>query len=294
MEGKAQTVLGLVEPSSLGKTLTHEHLFIEFQCAYTDPPSSQIKKAKEIVNKQIELSNLGWIRYYPYSVPTNLQVDQLDIAIQEAQFFKDAGGQTIVDVTTNGIRIQRNPVLLQTIAERTGLNIIAGAGYYVGKTHPGDMSQRSEQQLCELIVKEITQGMDETPTKAGVIGEIGCSWPLQENEKKVLRAAATAQRITGAPLIIHPGRHEDSPLEIMNVLAEAGADIPRTVMSHLDRTVFHYDNLLKLADAFPGLYLEFDLFGTECSYYQLNEKVDMPSDGQRIDTIVKLVKDGLF
>jgi len=40
----------------------------------------------------------------------------------------------------------------------------------------------------------------------------GCSWPLQENEKKVLRAAAKAQRISGAPLLIHPARHQDSPL----------------------------------------------------------------------------------
>jgi len=46
-------------------------------------------------------------------------------------------------------------------------------------------------------------------------------------------------------------------------------------MSHLDRTLFSKSSLLELAQS--GIYLEFDLFGTEVSHYQLNEKVDMPS-----------------
>ena len=39
------------------------------------------------------------------------------------------------------------------------------------------------------------------------------------------------------PLIIHPGRAEEAPFEIIDVLREAGADISKTVMSHLDRTL---------------------------------------------------------
>ena len=41
-----------------------------------------------------------------------------------------------------------------------------------------------------------------------------------------------------------------------------------------------------------GSYLELDLFGTECSYYQLNEAFCMPSDGQRIERIRQLVHEG--
>ena len=41
-----------------------------------------------------------------------------------------------------------------------------------------------------------------------------------------------------------------------------------------------------------GSFLEFDLFGVECSYYQLNEMFSMPSDAQRIDTLVRLVDQG--
>jgi len=61
-------------------------------------------------------------------------------------------------------------------------------------------------------------------------------------------------------------------------------------MSHVDRTVFQRENLLKLAQT--GIYIEYDLFGVECSYYQLNENVDMPSDAQRIDDVMFLIHHG--
>jgi phosphotriesterase-related protein len=41
-----------------------------------------------------------------------------------------------------------------------------------------------------------------------------------------------------------------------------------------------------------GSYLEFDLFGVECSHYQLNRKVDMPSDAQRINYLYQLIGEG--
>ena len=105
-----------------------------------------------------------------------------------------------------------------------------------------------------------------------------------------MKASALAQKETGAPLIIHPGRNEDAPMQIVNVLKEAGGDISRTVMSHLDRTLFTDDRWEELAKT--GIYLELDLFGIECSYYQQNNDVYMPHDGQRIERVVKLVKNG--
>lgn len=72
---------------------------------------------------------------------------------------------------------------------------------------------------------------------------------------------------TGAPLNIHPGRHEASPGQILDVLEAAGADISHTTMSHLDRTIFDDKKLLEFAQR--GCYLEYDLFGIECSHYQV-------------------------
>ena len=117
-----------------------------------------------------------------------------------------------------------------------------------------DMDRLTEDAIVEQIVRDVMEGVDGTVIRSGVIGEIGCSWPLAENERKVLRASVQAQRITGAPLLIHPGRDETAPLQIIEVLTEAGADLSRTIMGHLDRTVFLRGTLTQIAKT--GCYME--------------------------------------
>ena len=136
----------------------------------------------------------------------------------------------------------------------------------------------------------MTEGVGDTSIKCGVIGEVGCSWPLAPEEKKSLQAAAAAQAQTGAPLIIHPGRNQESPVEIVRILQEGGADIKKTVMSHLDRTIQDDSKLLELAKT--GIYLEYDFFGIELSYYQPNPAVDNITDAQRIQKIKLLASEG--
>lgn len=41
-----------------------------------------------------------------------------------------------------------------------------------------------------------------------------------------------------------------------------------------------------------GCFCQFDLFGTECSFYQLNPEQDMLSDAQRVDKIRLMVAEG--
>lgn len=41
-----------------------------------------------------------------------------------------------------------------------------------------------------------------------------------------------------------------------------------------------------------GVYCQFDLFGVECSLYQLNLHMDMPSDAQRMQKVLCLVNEG--
>lgn len=55
-------------------------------------------------------------------------------------------------------------------------------------------------------------------------------------------------------------------------------------------TVRETNRLLEFAAT--GAYCQFDLFGTECSFYQLNTEFDMPSDAQRMDYITRLVREG--
>ena len=282
--GLVQTVLGPVRPEELGPTTTHEHLLIDFLCMF-NPPAEASERFKAF--QPVTLENLGWIRYDPFRNRDNLLLLDEDTAVSEVLMYKRAGGGAIVDVTTIGIG--RDPRALARISRSTGLHIVMGAGYYVDAVHPDGMDDRSDADLAREMAGEITDGVDDTGIRAGIIGELGCSWPLTENERKVLRAAASAQRETGASILVHPGRNEAAPFEILDVLAEAGADVSRVIIGHLDRTVVDHGALIELAR--KGSCLEYDLFGSETSYYPLSE-MDMPSDAQRLGFITRLIGEG--
>ncbi len=280
-KGMAQTVLGPVEPGRLGPTMTHEHLFIDFRLMFNQPADPA---SRRLAMQRLAMENLGWVRYNQYRSMDNLTLQDEDIAIQEARRFMGVGGGTIVDATSIGIG--RDPLALARVARAVGINVIMGAGYYVDAAHPAEVAASSEEELARRIVADIQLGVDDTGVRAGVIGEIGCTWPLADSERKVLRASAMAQQETGAPILVHPGRNEAAPAEIIAVLSEAGADVSRVIMGHLDRTIASFDTLRALAGA--GCYLEWDLFGNESSHYPLSD-IDMPSDAQRMDLIKRMI-----
>ena len=281
--GKVQTVLGPVDPQSLGPTTTHEHLLIDFRIMYSEPA---VAPPEDMAHKEITLQNRGWIHYNHYSNYFNLLLDDVDLAIDEARLFKQAGGGAIAEVTTIGIG--RDPLGLAQVSEGSGVPIVMGAGFYVDAVHPEDMHLRSEDDLARKIIEDIQEGVDGTGVRAGIIGEVGCTWLLTDNERKSLRASATAQRETGAAILIHPGRHDSAPMEIIGILADAGADVSRVIMGHLDRTIENFETLAEIAAT--GCFLEWDLFGNELSHYPLSH-VDMPSDGQRMDMIGRAVNE---
>jgi len=110
------------------------------------------------------------------------------------------------------------------------------------------------------------------------------------NEKKVLRAAIAAQRETGAPLMVHPGRHPRMPMEIVELIRKEGGDPRRTIMCHICRTIADVRAVIDLAQT--GIWLEYDLFGLENSYYPYNPSFDMPNDGGRMAHVLALVEAG--
>lgn len=288
MAGRIQTVLGALDPTKLGQTLTHEHIRMDYRNCYIKPPREDHQD--KIHDNKINLRNLGFVRQYPYSHVHNLSFgdEDLQTMIAEVAEYKRLGGDSMVEVTTFGI----NPdyEFLKKVSEATNVNIVCSTGYYLGHTLTDTVKNESVESLVKSMVNDLTVGRN--GIKAGCIGEIGCQYPLADSERKSLIAAAKAQAEVGCPLIIHPGRDEKSPFEIIDILKEAGADISKTVMSHLDRTlVMDSDILLKFA-AYSTCYLEFDLFGIEVSLYQANDKVDVPSDAQRIQMIKLLIEHG--
>jgi len=61
--------------------------------------------------------------------------------------------------------------------------------------------------------------------------------------------------------LYHPGRNEQAPFEIMDILEKADADTSHTVMSQLERTIFTVDKFIQLAK--HGRYLSLDHFGID-------------------------------
>jgi len=266
----------------------HEHIMINcINAFYSDP---QTKEDIENASKPICLENLHWLQYHQVMHKDNLVMDNLDVAAKEINLFKEVGGGALVDVSTVGIRLGDHAQNLATLSEQTGVQIVMGAGIYVAKVHPDWIGSSSIDELGEFIRKEVQEGIGGSSVKAGIIGEIGCTWPLEDNEVKVLRAAARAQKMTGAAITIHPGRNPAAPFKILDILVEEGADPGRVVMGHLERTIYTADEMLALAAR--GCIMEFDLFGLESSFYPFNKSKYMPSDEQRIQWVVQLVQAG--
>ena len=283
MTGKIQTVLGPIEPERLGITMTHEHLLIDLMCYFDVPEEASLRS---YADRPITMDLLGKMGQIWAMNRANLQYYDERVSIEEARQYVYAGGGAIVDTTD--FDLARDPLALQRISRATGLNVIMGAGHYVPIAHPADMDDRTEDQLTEKIVRDVTLGVDDTGVRSGVIGELGNVWPLTDNQRKVLRAAARAHAKTGAPVLIHPAHHEDSHIGILEELDRAGCPPEHVIMGHLCWTAQDLGVVMRIAET--GCFLEYDVFGFEASGLEyLGGFLDPLTDSQRMDHLEALV-----
>jgi phosphotriesterase-related protein len=285
LSGQVQTVLGSIGADEIGVTLPHEHLLIDFEVMFVEPTAP---RDRERSREPVRLANLGWVRQNFNANLDNLRLVDEQVAQDEILLFKDAGGRTVVDPTPR--TLARDPLALARIARATGLHVVMGAGYYVAASHPPHMDRLSVDELAREMIADITVGVGDTGIPSGLIGEIGCTWPWTDNEKKVVRAAVVTQRETGAPLMIHPGRNPRAPMEIAQLVEKEGGDLRRTIMCHICRTITDVRAMIDLAQT--GLWLEYDLFGLENSYYPYQPAFDMPNDGGRMAHVLALIEAG--
>ena len=278
MRGKAQTVLGLVDPAELGPTLMHEHLIWNItHPAKRDPAISggpEPGQYWDLLNSHVA------------DIRNTTQKDRAVAARATAEMVA-AGGKTVVELTIGGL--EPDPEGLAQVARETGAHIVMGCGHYVHDYQDPANHDRSVDSFAKEMIDQVQQGAWGTDVRAGIVGEIGCQWPWTDLEKRVLAGAVIAQQETGASLTIHPARHEDHPWMLVEFLRAHGADLSRTIIDHIDRTIFDDDRLFRLADA--GVILEWDLFGQENTYYAHSD-IDMPNDGMRLRTIRRVIDRG--
>ena len=279
--GRVQTVRGLIEPEELGPTLMHEHVLwdvtrpeVRARCGAGDEVEIRLDTVWEI-NRRSTL-DFG-----------NQHNQDRGVALAELVRLKESGGSAVVDLSNLGL--DPDPEGLRWLSRESGVHVIQGAGYYVDEYLPEEVKAKSVDELATEMIAQVDEGCWGTTVRAGIIGEIGCMWPLRDFERKSLVAAALAQQATGASINVHPGRHTDAPGEIVDILARAGADIERVVMSHIDRTFFSPGEVLRLADT--GCVIEYDFFGIETSYYWFAD-ADLPTDYMRLAYIRALIEHG--
>lgn len=263
------TVTGQIGSDELGLTLTHEHLCNDARLALvvSDEPGLAFLRDAAVTPE------LAWLlRERPYGCLDNCVLDDAEAVVADLAAFGAAGGggtqrdphppageaRTVVEVTPPGLG--RDPLALRELAERSGVRVVMGSGWYLQPYHPPHLAAADEHALASELVAELTSGAAGTGIAPGVIGEIGVSPDFTPDEHKALRAAARAQRETGVPLYVHlPGWQRRAHEVLDLVLGEYGVPPGAVVLCHLDPSGHDVDYQLSVAGR--GVWLGFDMIG---------------------------------
>lgn len=273
-----RTVLGDVAASTIGAALFHEHVLFDIV-----PPGLPSPSASDITMQE------RWqIDYRSNADARNACQTDADIAAAELALFAAEGGSLIVDQSVAGLA--RDPEGLARASRQSGVHVVAAAGTYVEAYVDAATRALPVAALADRFIAEICSGLDGTGIRAGIIGEIGCSWPPTAFEIRALEAAAAAQAATGAAVSVHPGRHPDACGQILDVLAANGADLSRVVLCHMDRTYPDGRGIAALLER--GACVEWDFFGIEQSHYWMTDTVELPTDLGRLRLILGLAANG--
>lgn len=251
-----RTLTGDIDPDQLGVTYAHDHLF----CI---PPLWKEKKIDDFM------------------------IDDVEASIKDVELFVRAGGQAVYDATA--IDYGRDPVALKTISERTGIKIIATAGFNKAVMWPGQMQGQnmtfqmwidahSRAEIRDHIASEITIGLDGTDIRGGVV-KFGTGYnTISDAEDKVLRATLDAHKETNAPIHSHT-ELGTLILEQLAIVKAEGVDPSRLTIAHVDRNP---DPWVHAKAAETGVYMCFDGIS----------RIKYHPESVLIDCILKLVKRG--
>jgi len=273
------TVNGEISEEQLGITSSHEHIFIDMRGCVDITGNEPVYFYDKIC-----MGNRAEVLVDPYAILDNAVLEEIDDAVTEVEQFKKWGGQTIIDCTLD--EIGRNPLALRKVSERTGVNIIAGCGHYYQKAHYLYVKNETVEALAKEMIKDICVGIGNTDIKAGVIGEIGTSAVISEDEKKVLRASGIAARETGKSIHVHTDLYTQNGFEILDILTAEGVDPNKICINHVDVQP-KPDYIRELMNR--GAYVEFDNFGKE---FYLSEECRFIYDLERIRLLKQLIDEG--
>ncbi len=196
-----RTVLGDVEPSTLGVTLVHEHLVVDWG----------------------ELTGTPKLRFDYDATVSHI-----------AKRLRGAAGDGIgalADCTPIGTG--RYVDLMVDVSRRSGVAILGATGFFhEGWTPIHPIAKALDvHALTDLYVREITEGMGATTVRAGLIKCATGEGSIGPQEEKMLRATARAHRATNAPIVAHIT--DSLEAEQLDIFESEGVDPSRICISHV-------------------------------------------------------------
>ncbi len=223
--GKIRTVLGDIPPEKFGLALVHEHVMCDFIGA--DKVSKGRYKVREV---------------YETMLPYLKEIRQL-------------GVEGFVDCTP--AFLGRDVELLANLSKASNIHILTNTGLYKEPFLPKYVWEYSAGHLADMWIKEIEQGIDGTPIKAGFIKiavNPGKVIPIQQ---KIVRAAALCSLSTGAAIACHTASGI-AAINVMEILEDERADLGRLIVVHCDA---EEDLNIHREIAKRGAWIEYDSVG---------------------------------
>lgn len=227
--GKAITVTGPVDPASLGTTLMHEHLFIDWFAHFPWPAGGGLSTelARQIQEsgwplptnaaetrlfdkRELDLADIDLLRRGARS-RANYLIDDEELITREVAAFQKLDGRTIVDVTPEGLG--RNLPRLARFSRANGITVVAGTGWYRWPFHTKEVHDADVSTLAALLVDDVLRGSRSSGVKSGIIGEI----PL--DSRSVHSAAGSSNSEVRA-------RSEAARARLLSVAPEARDSVP--------------------------------------------------------------------
>ncbi len=156
-------------------------------------------------------------------------MQDVDLMSDEMRIAKTEGIGCIVD--GGHPDMGRDINFLRQISMRSGMPIVAGAGFYTQPFYPKEIATMSEEQIVQALVKQV-----ETDP-VGVFGEIGSWDDMTKDERKVFRAIGKAHVATNLPIFTHTGIPGKAALEQLDLLEDAGVNPNRVVIGHVGNLV---------------------------------------------------------
>lgn len=223
-----ETVNGAIDAGELGTVLIHEH----------------VRFRDEAVAE-------NWPREYDGE-------HEFQAAVEAVSAAKDRGVKTIVDPTAmfggRDVRFQRR------VADATGVQIVPCTGIYTYDFLPHYFQARNEDQIAELFIADIEQGVQETDIKAAFIKCAADEPGVNENIEKVHRAAARASVQTGAPIMAHSRPASNTGPRQAEIFLEEGVDPGKIQIAHTGDSD-DLDYIERLLDM--GVWIGLDRYGLE-------------------------------